>query len=778
MAGIRLRCDHRDLSGAVRTLFIYDRDLVSSQNNIVFCTSDFYLLKHEGDANDPFKRIIPCNCQFTIFLQHPKYTEEERDEVNLFFNDLITSHEGRFYVRCQYGETLGEIEQEFFGKILPDIGELTLDQWQTVQLTAIDGISGLKDVEYRPTGYSDTDPEDAVLVTKFKDHFIDIIKRNDVVQFFQETLGTYSNVLITTSAFWTESQSISGDIFNQVKVRNIWFEKVGETYRKYKSCYEALEQLLTGFVSRCIYASGKYHIEQLPYQDNLTLTRYGYKYNGDIMTGGPYGNKQTINYTTNDNIRALTFPSKKWLAPFKAIELSNSKSFTNYMNGMEVTATKTGWGGSGSLNFGDVIATGNKLVTQWNIEILQATGFNSLPFLSTRSIEYKLKFKLKIGSYYARIQNTEQYLSMYPQGQYQVQGTSGIPVLEWTTTDSTIELRWSRIFISSSATDFQNQVGTWIQSIRNSDLVIETLEIQSDGDLVWELGEFLSYSNGTEITGSPPASMQFRRTSRIIIASGYRDLYDQPKGVKKYEVNDVKNTLVYKLDLAYFDSEKLHFEQLLIKNATTVKDVPTVEWTDPDSSITAPIQDLMMKSMLAMRQYPAEVFKMEFIYLDKAIFRMDHRVAINGSLYIPIDLEIFGGTGVHRVSLLKVYLDYTGINIVDIDEPLPSEPYPAPDGGLDFMYPAASGVQYYEEWTNVATNYVTLDNLSGYIGDEYSVKTKFHFIVNGIRQKYTPGVAPNPNVQNREFDVDTSTDRIYFGKGSGNVKHVELIVYY
>lgn len=202
MAGIRLRCEHRDLSGAVRTLFIYDRELLSSQDNIVLCTSDFYSLKHEGDANDPFKRIIPCNCQFTVFLKHPNYTEAEQDEVNLFFNDLITSHEGRFYIRCQYGETLGEIEQEFFGKILPDIGELTLDQWETVQITAIDGIAGLKDVEYRPTGYSDTDPEDAVLVTKFKDHFIDIIKRNDVVKFFQDTLGTYSNVLKRCKPFF------------------------------------------------------------------------------------------------------------------------------------------------------------------------------------------------------------------------------------------------------------------------------------------------------------------------------------------------------------------------------------------------------------------------------------------------------------------------------------------------------------------------------------------------------------------------------------------------
>lgn len=768
MAGIRLRCDHRDLSGAVRTLFIYDRELLSSQDNIVLCTSDFYSLKHEGDVNDPFKRIIPCNCQFTIFLKHPNYTEAEQDEVNLFFNDLITSHEGRFYVRCQYGETLGEIEQEFFGKILPDIGELTLDQWETVQITAIDGISGLKDVEYRPTGYTDLTPEFAIKTTKFKDHFIDIIKRNDVVQFFQETLGSYNNVLITTSAFWTESKSVPGDIFNQVKVRNTYFEKVGKTYRKYKSCYEALEDLLTGFVARCIYASGKYHIEQLPYQDNLTLTRYGYKYDGDIMTGGPYGNKQTINYTTNNNIRALTFPSKRWLAPFKAIELSQSKQFTNYMNGMNIYVP----GNEGPHNFGNVIASGSKMIIQWRFE------FENIPNITPiRTILPTLRMIVKVGDYYLNFPGgTCRVWKAYNADYFVLLSDQTIPIMEWSTTPTIITVEFFLELLLNKTTAESFKIG-----LQNINFIVESLEIQDDGAMIFEFLDFKLYDFGPEIPTDPDIKIKMTSSSRIILASGYNDLFEIPKSIKKYEVGDIRNTLIYKTDLSYFDSSLQMFEQLFIRNSIYVStDEPTVEWTDPDSDITLPIQDLMLKTMLAMRQYPAQVFKMEFIYLDKAIFRMDHRVAINNELYIPIDLEIFAGTGVHRVSLLKVYKDFEGINIVEIDEPEPEQQFPTPDGSLGSAFGGGgrNGVQYYEEWTNVSTNYVILDNLAGYIGDEYSVKTKFHFIVNGIRQKYTPGVAPTPNVQNREFDVDFSTDRIYFGKGSGNVKHVELIVYY
>jgi hypothetical protein len=498
------------------------------------------------------------------------------------------------------------------------------------------------------------------------------------------------------------------------------------------------------------------------------------------MAGTTYGNKTTINYTTDANIRALTYPSKRWLAPFKAIELTHSKQFTNYMNGMDVTATKATWGGSGTLNFGDVIGQGYKLVTQFNIEISRSGAFTALPYLATRTNEFVLKFKLKIEDYYARIQNANQYLNMYPQGQFQVQGTSGIPILEWSLTDSTIELRWNKTIYSTNLTDYQNQMTNWLLSIKNSDLVLETNEIQADGDLVWELGEFLAYSNGVEIGGTPPSAMSFRRTSRIIIASGYSDLYELPNSIKKYEVGDVRNTLVYKLDMRYFDSEKLHFEQLFIINATTIKNVPSVEWTDADASLTLPIQDLMMKTMLAMRQYPAQLFKMEFIFLAPTIFRMDHRVAIDGELYIPLDLEIFSGTGIYRVTLLKVYKDFTGVNIINIGEQEPDSPFPMPDGSLDANYPANNGIQHFEEWTNVAVNYVEVENLAAYVNvdDDYLMKTKFHVIVNGVRQRYVNGTAPTPNIQNREFDVDTATDRVYIGKGSGNIKHVEILIYY
>lgn len=777
MAGIRLTAQNKDLSGAVRSLFIYDRELEASQDNIVLCTSDFYKLKHEGDPQDPFKVIIPCNCQFTIFLRHPNYTEAEQDEVQLFFNDLITSTEGRFYVRCQYGEDLGEIEQEFYGKILPDIGDLTLDEWQTVDITAIDGIAGLKDIEYRPSGYSDLLPEYAIRADFFQTHFTDILTRNDVVEFFQDAIAAFNTSMYTTSAFWTESKSVSGDIFKQVAVRNIWFEQISSSYRKYKSCYEALEDLLRGFVARCIYASGKYHIEQLPYQDNLTLTRYGYKYNGDAIAGTTYGNKSTLNYTTDDNMWALPSPQKRWLTPFKAVELEGAPAFANYINGLNIKASKNGETGyNETFTYEYIIATGNRLVSQLNFNFIQFPAFAG----PSQYLFLHFRFKLKIGSYYLRNGSSNDDLWLFPDQQYFVKSDFSIPSLEWSLTDSTITIIWRDVFAEDGAHSCNEKVQYWLNRLSNTSLVFESLEIQEDGVMELEIVDFTAYDENDNVLGSAPyPAITNKTTSRLIIGGSYQDLYEQPKNITIYEVGDINNTYIYKTKIPYYDSSRLLFPMLFIKNSTyTTTHEPTVEWTDPDALLTLPINKLMMQTLLAMRQYPAETFKMDFIFIEKDIFRMDMRVAIDDELYIPLDLEIFGGTGVYKVTLLKVYKDFTGINIINTGDPDISIPFPAPDGGLDSAfpgYPGGGGVQYYEEWTNVSNNYVTVDTLLTltYGMTENDIKEKIFLFINGVRQRYL-----DDTLVNRTFKFDTGTNRIYFFKGSGNVAHIEFFRYY
>jgi hypothetical protein len=775
---IRLTAQHQDVTGATRTIFIYDRDLLEYQDNIVICTSDFYKLKHEGDTNDPFKPIIPCNCQFTIFLRHPNYTEDEQTEVNNFFNDLVTSHEGRFYVKCQYGSELVEIETEFLGKIISDIGELTLDNWQTVEITAIDGLSGLKDVEYRPTGYSDLVTEFAIQARSFKDHFTDILQRNDVVDYFQEEISAFNTVMFTTSFFWTESKSVAGDIMKQVHVRNIYFEQVSPTYRKYLNCYEVLEDLLRGFVGRVIYSKGKYHFEQLPYQDNLTLVRYGYKYNGDPMAGVTYGNKETNNYTTDDNFRALPYPVKKWLPPFKYVEIESGGTFTNYINGLTMMATKIGYDGNDTFEFEYIICTGRKLISQW---FFKYTDLPTIPVPNVNAyVIIRFKFKVKIGDYYLQTPDNVPMELVPNFDKYFVNiNTQAIPELLWVASDRTVNF-WIGHYLWGSPSEVQFQFQNINLFYSNTALVWETLEIQEDGEMTIEMVEFtVEDGTGTILGSAPFMKATMRNSSRVIIGDSYQDLYEVPKGIKRYEVGDVNNTVTYNTKLKYYDSGNLRFEQLFIKNTTYITTHElSIEWTDPDASITEPIVNLMMKTILAMRQKPAETIKAEFIFLEKDILRMDDRIAIDDELYIPLDMELYGGTGVYKMTLLKIFKDFDGINVIDTGEPEISLPYPFPDGGLDgsrVTNNTPAGVQYFEEWENISNNYVTVDNLETLVyglSDE-EIKTKIFFYINGVKQRYL-----DDTLVSQTFKFDTDNNRIYFFKGSGAVRHIEFFKYY
>ena len=83
----------------------------------------------------------------------------------------------------------------------------------------------------------------------------------------------------------------------------------------------------------------------------------------------------------------------------------------------------------------------------------------------------------------------------------------------------------------------------------------------------------------------------------------------------------------------------------------------------------------------------------------------------------------------------------------------------------------------YEEFENVATNYVTLTDFSMEfevnVDDNLTNKTKWLIYINGVRQRYLDGT-----LVNRTFKFDVDNNRIYFFKGSGNVAHIEVFKYY
>lgn len=764
----RLRMQTADISGVKYNLIIYDRDYTEEDIYRFKTKKNSVILSHEGNKSDPFQRIYPTKLEWTMYLNLASYDNETKTALQSFYQDITTSYEGRFYCLLRQNTIGGKIL--FRGKILPDVGELLLNPSREVKLTAIDGLSTLRDIRYRPDEYSDTVAEAAIKTYTFVSHFHQILMKSDVNKFFYEdfALNSVGDVLFTTAANWTESHTGTGDIFKRVKKRNTYFKTISKTYRQYESCYKALEDLLTGFNARIIFSDGIYHIEQIGYLDNPTLTRY--KYKDDGTSDGSYANKTLGNITTNDDIQILKAPSEKQLAAFKAVELIQSKQFTNYINGLKISSDLN----PGIHEFGYVIAEGRKIITQFMFRFYNRGTDPVILTGNKRVHKIVIKFQIKIGTYYLKLdENTN---VTFDSGNYFIPVNVG----EWITDASECIFSFEDDFyLGESGISYTDKITNFFEKLSNVFWVIESLEIIEDGDFSLELTDIQYTINNETVT----LDAELKQASRLILGSGYTDLYEEPEEISIYEVGDIRNTIIYELKFDYFDHPGQVFKQLFIDweievfGIPTTVEVLTVEWTDSDMAETLPIQQLCMKQILGMRSKPTETLSMNLINKGSTPLTFDMRFAFNNIMYIPLTLEHIIDSGEYKFTLYKIFKDYDGINIIDIPQPdIPTPNYPIPGEQVTAGFGTNNGgLQFYQQYENVANNYVSLDfNLSDNVNllNEDQIYTKWAIFINGVKQRYL-----NDTLINRTWKFDIPNDRIYFFKGSGNVGHVEVFKY-
>ena len=790
---IILTSKYTNNGGATFWIRIYDREATEPSTTEFDCGPEFFTLKYEGDKNDTFKRIIPATAQWKILTGCYDYTETQISDISAFYDNLSNSFEGRFYVVIQHG-----VNVIFRGKILPDVGDFLMNDIGDFVLTAIDGITDLQEIEYRPTGYSDRVDVFATQLVSFNDDFMDIVTRIDTVSYFREVLAADSLKmrLITTANNWTFNPvelATGDDIFSRVMVRNYWFEQVNNgSYRKYKSCWEVLTDLLTGFNAICYYDRGRYYIEQRTVQDNnpedITYRHYAVTPADEIITVDAGLQKIQHDYNGNDNLWASVGATRGRLPAFKAVELEQSNQFTNYINGLAISVP----GNSGPFNLGYVIGTGNKIVIQWNGILGLGDGWINAVTGVAMKVEWELQFKIQLGDFYLKAEDplfVDGVINVKPSAQFHTGPDGSMPIINWSLIDSIVTIKWTVQFPPITGTKVDEELQHFIKYVTNSALVMESTEILGDGDLIFTLVDFIVKRNDVVIDTPDKGVYTLLKTSRIIVASGYSDLYEKPKSIKRYEIGDIKNSIIYKTKLGYYDDSTLSMNALYYKFDDFPYPIPTVSWYDPDAALALPIQELMMKSILSMRQKPAKIYNHDLYYRTSQIIHFGDQIAMYGEVTVPIDMEMIasgpGGYTTFRSTLWEIAKDYDGINIVDtgLDDPdnIPV-PYPVPDGSLDYNSPGGgggAGVEYWEEWENVSTAYVDVTQVLEVmvnISPDYNekIKQKWHIYINGVKQRYTP----TGTMKIRDWRFDLENNRIIIVKGAGNVAHIELYKYY
>jgi len=756
MAASCLQSEFYDDYGLPWTITIYDKDASLITLAKAHTIKGSTVLTDEGDDADIFKRVIPKKLTWTIIMHSRDYTQLVKDAILNFYTGLTSSPEGRYYVELKQGTSV-----KFRGKLLIDVGDLVLTYHREITLQATDGLLQLEKVEYRPDGYDDSVPETLIEKQTFVQHFTECLKKNDVVDFFYNNplfAGT-TGPLFTTSANWTNSLltavGITGDIFYYVAKKNSYFEKnESKNYRKYDDIIKVLKDFITGFNGRIYFSNGAYHIEQLGYQDNLTLVRYAYGTNYNALASP--GNKVTHDFTTNDDMYILTDPAIKYLPPIKAVRLKQNKKYDNVLGGINAFWHRTNADNRGPHNMGYTIGAGNQLLMDLRFDVVID---NPITMLNTRFIEFT--FEVKLGNYYLKNSSTNP--------NYIIEDDGTPKILEWTTTPSTFVIQVNHI------------TALFQPYFRDIPITFISDEIHEDGDFIIRLVSWRSLNSFLVETSETTKLIQFtlRKNSRVyVVTNGIGGLTEVPDNTVIYELGDVKNTIIIDAEMSYFDCDdvpvlnSLWFINKVGSSTFYYISASVNPWHDPDMYTDLPIQELMLKQMLGLRKKPNKIVKITTVRKDGIINNMDDRYAIGNDLYIPIKMVHNIDRGEYQMTLWSPLKDFSGANIIRFDDNEDDEQI-AKNPVIEDI--AASyqniSIKFYQKFTGVNDNYVTISEPLGfYFSSSLSpdiIDSRWTVIVNGIIQEYvdyTTFTFPlaGDELQIGQYTVNPDEDRFYF----------------
>ncbi|MGB4958674.1 MAG: hypothetical protein WBO36_04305 [Saprospiraceae bacterium] len=777
MAAIVLTSEFYDDYGQPWAIHIYDSTGSTPSLHTARTPKGSITLTDEGDDNDPFKRIIAKKLSWTILMHTDEYTAPQRAAILDVYNGLVSSPEGRYYVVMLQGVNI-----KFRGKLLADVGDLSLSYHKELSLIATDGILQLKEIEYRPVGYSDQLPIILTKIELFKDHFRNILQKNDVCSFFYRDAFTLTSALFTTSTNWTHA-GVTGDVFATVAKKNNYYDseetdllntQLSAKYRRYYNCYEVLTDLLTGFNMRMIFADGCYHIEALGYQDNLTLVRYAYDYDGLAL--GSYGNKITADITADNDIYVLADPSIKHMPPFKAVTLKQNKKYNNLLAGLDLWYHRTESDNRGPHNLGYVIGEGSQLVFDLRFIIEM-----NMPSVWSDNLGVSFEFSLKIGDFYLKNNPIKDNYIRFDGF------TNTYEVMEflWTTTPSTIKLHFGSAFFgllvqAQNIESWNNYIGAF----QKWSITGISDELPEDGECIVEMISWKAlHPNSTgENAALTPLLVRWaidKRSRIYIVTNGLDGLNKVPDNTLIYEVGNPKNTIIYETKMSYFDADLglgfYNFHALWLYFGGTSYSF-TEEWTDADMGDTLPIQELLLKQMIAMRQLPNKVVRLTMGRTDGQICNMDDRFAIGSDLYIPLRMIHNVDSGVYQMSLWSPIKDYDGINITRFTDYEPVR-YAIASPIDPARALGSNTITYYMRFENVNDPYVEIDeDMRYYTTDsaEYDeIDTYWDVYKNGVRLDYKDRdvlIFPlsDGDLQMHEYTINTPENRFYFAFNQGD----------
>ena len=214
------------------------------------------------------------------------YLYEDSDDISNFLSELIDYQQLDYYVYISTSVDDSTYTPYWRGIILQDqIQKEEASRPFVIKLTATDGISMLKDIEY-PTGNTITT---GIPRTKIND-----LLRQALLFGLDPLLWADNDVYFITTINWWEANQIYGatrDPLESLYLDAAIYPIIEQVFSNnvvtgYKSCYYVLEELLKVMGARIYMADGAYYIEQVSERANANSKRVKYDKSGTELSAG------------------------------------------------------------------------------------------------------------------------------------------------------------------------------------------------------------------------------------------------------------------------------------------------------------------------------------------------------------------------------------------------------------------------------------------------------------------------------------------------------------
>jgi hypothetical protein len=375
---VRYETEINNLVGHYWKVQILDADYVGA-------AADFVLADFELDRKSLANRwdlIWGAECSLSVY-------SNVTNPLDTLIGDILDADEGRFQVVLYHKSTSGGTYAFYWiGLILNDLsGGVDEAPQQSYTIVAVDGLGALKGIDY---SVDDVTPiSTATVVT----HLMNCLKQLPTASFFSS-----GDVFLKEAATYFEAQmpNLTGSPINWTTVPGTAFYEIDDNgIYKFKSCYDVLEILANTFFCRLFFNEGCWRfVDVRSWETSASLSVRPWTFGGTLGTAA----SESLRFTIDGTVDGARISGQQFgnLPPLRKLSrVYQHDTARNLVNGITVTTA------AGLQN----VIVG---ITESGTETLAISGALTVSAseigsgAAYKTVYVKLRFQMKIGSYYLK----------------------------------------------------------------------------------------------------------------------------------------------------------------------------------------------------------------------------------------------------------------------------------------------------------------------------------------------------------------------------------------